>query len=481
MLSSIRKFAKSFLGKIVIGLIAIAFVVGFGMSGFTGKQNVLVEINNEKISSQEFVNYIQKIKITSEDMERVGKSILLERILMNFISEKIIAKESEKRGFQLSEKSLFDILVDDVRFKNNGKFSQIKYEKFMLSTGLTKPFYENLVKETEVKDQLLNFYSGGIKLPVHMIDDLYKKENNIKEIDYLSLTDVYQKDTISETEIKEFYEKNKNSFKDTFKKFRYIKLSPETMTGKKEFDEEFFKEIDNIENSILDGKSFEDITSKNKNKINIVEFVNSEKTTEDGNILKNIDDKPFSEIFKIEETKSPKFISHNNSYYIFEIMDSKSILLSLENKKLKETVVNQIKVVNQINKIGSLINDIKNKKFLKKDMIELANKNNVVLNTTLIKNILDDTKFTTRSVKEIYKFGKGDIFVLPNKNVNYLVSIKSEKDPKIDSSSIEYKKYITKANSEYISKVYKSYDKYINKKYKIDINNKVLKRIENSF
>ena len=162
-------------------------------------------------------------------------------------------------------------------------------------------------------------------------------------------------------------------------------------------------------------------------------------------------------------------------------MDSKSILLSLENKKLKETVVNQIKVVNQINKIGSLINDIKNKKFLKKDMIELANKNNVVLNTTLIKNILDDTKFTTRSVKEIYKFGKGDIFVLPNKNVNYLVSIKSEKDPKIDSSSIEYKKYITKANSEYISKVYKSYDKYINKKYKIDINNKVLKRIENSF
>ena len=63
MLSSIRKFSKSILGKIVIGLIAVAFVVGFGMGGsFSGKQNIVAEINNEKITSQEFVTYLQKVK-----------------------------------------------------------------------------------------------------------------------------------------------------------------------------------------------------------------------------------------------------------------------------------------------------------------------------------------------------------------------------------------------------------------------------------
>ena len=61
MLSSIRKFSKSLWGKIVIGLIAIAFVVGFGFSGsFTGQQNIVAKINGEKISSQEFfLEYIQ--------------------------------------------------------------------------------------------------------------------------------------------------------------------------------------------------------------------------------------------------------------------------------------------------------------------------------------------------------------------------------------------------------------------------------------
>ena len=45
------------------------------------------------------------------------------------------------------------------KFQKDGKFSETKYEKFMLSNGLTKVFYENLIKETEIKGQLLNFYS----------------------------------------------------------------------------------------------------------------------------------------------------------------------------------------------------------------------------------------------------------------------------------------------------------------------------------
>ena len=54
-------------------------------------------------------------------------------------------------------------------------------------------------------------------------------------------------------------------------------------------------------------------------------------------------------------------------------------------------------------------------------------------------------------------------------------------NPKINKSSKEYKDYSKKANAEYISKVYKSYDKYINSNYKIDINDRVLERLKNSF
>ncbi len=118
MLSSIRKFSTSFMGKIVIALIAIAFIVGFGMSGsFSGKQNIVAEINDEKISTQEFVNYLRTVNITYEEMEKVGKLNLLERVLTNYISEKIVAIESNKMGFQLSDKSLFSKLANDKKFQ----------------------------------------------------------------------------------------------------------------------------------------------------------------------------------------------------------------------------------------------------------------------------------------------------------------------------------------------------------------------------
>ena len=301
MLSSIRKFSKSFLGKIVIGLIAIAFVAGFGMGGsFSGKQNIVAEINSDKISSQEFVTYLQRVGITKDDIEMAGgKSELIQKVLMNYISEEIISMESKKKGVQLSERSLFEKLIDDKKFKKDGKFSQTKYEKFMLSNGLTKPYYENLVRETEVKDQLLNFYSGGIKLPVFVINDLYKKENRVIKINYISLTEVYGKEQISQIQIKDYYEKNKNSFNQVYKKFKYLKLSPEILIGKKAFDEEFFKKIDEIENAILDGKDFDEITVENKSRIQNVDFINIKKIKEDGSAFKSIDNKSFNEIFII--------------------------------------------------------------------------------------------------------------------------------------------------------------------------------------
>ena len=481
MLSSIRKFSKSILGKIVIGLIAVAFVVGFGMGGsFSGKQNIVAEINNEKITSQEFVTYLQKVNITTDDIEKIGKSNLLQRILMNYISEKIISIESKKRGFQLTDRSLLNKLKDDKKFQKDGKFSEIKYEKFMISNNLTKPFYENIVRETEVKDQLLNFYSGGIRLPIFIKNDLYKKENILKKINYINLTKIYEKNKISEKEIEDYYEKNKNSFQEIYKKFKYVKLSPEILVGEKIINEVFFKKIDDIENGILDGKSFNDITSEYKEKIKNTDFLNSKRTRKDGQTFESIDLNSFKEIFEIEDKNSPKFINHNNNYYLVEILDSKNELPNLKNQKLKDSIETQLKVIAQIEKIAKLIKDINDKKFVGNDIAKLAKKNNIAVNTLTIKNINDTSKFSLKLLKRIYEFGSGSIFVLPGDKENYLVTIVNEKDPVIDPNSDNYKKYMKKANAQYVAKIYKSYDKYINANYKIDIKSNVLKRIENS-
>ena len=218
MLASIRKFSKSIFAKIFIAIIALPFVMwGMGDVFRSGKQNILVEINDEKISSKEFVSFVQNISLSKKEFENIGKDKILNDILTNFISEKIIDLERQKKRLRLSDTAIKTMLVNDKAFLKDEKFSRVKYEKFLLTNGYSAVTYEENLKNVELKGQLLNYYSGGIRLPNFIIEDLYKKENLIKEIEYLNLDEIYNKKIISDKEIKDFYEKNKKFFEEKFK------------------------------------------------------------------------------------------------------------------------------------------------------------------------------------------------------------------------------------------------------------------------
>ena len=61
MLGSIRKFSSSIYAKVFLFIVAIPFVFwGMGDLFFSGNKNTIVKIDNNKISTQEFINFIQK-------------------------------------------------------------------------------------------------------------------------------------------------------------------------------------------------------------------------------------------------------------------------------------------------------------------------------------------------------------------------------------------------------------------------------------
>ena len=484
MLGSIRNFSKSFLAKIFVAIIALPFVLwGMGDVFTSGKQNVLVEINDEKISSKEFVAYIQKIELTKKDIESMGKSQIFDEMLTNYISEKIINIESKKKGLQLTDTGLRQILIKDKTFEKDNKFSRTKYEKFLLQNGYTAATYERFLKDIEIKGQLLNFYSGGIKLPEFITDELYEKENKIKEIEYLNLNNIYAKKIIEEKEIQEFYKKNKSLFEERFISFEYLELKPEILTKKKEYDEDYYEKLDELENDILDGRSFVDITSGNEKNIKKINLVNSRKIKKDGNIIKDIDDKLFQKIFSIKEVKIPQFINIQNKYYLAKIIEEKNIILTLQDKDLRKTIELQLKIRFKIDENKKLIDKISSKNFNKNQMNQFAQENNLTIEKIKINGIKDTKKFSEDLLIKIYNYNIGEIFVLSDNIIqkNFLVRINKETKPLINKKSDEYKKYYKKANAQYIAKIYKSYDKYINENYKIDINQRVLERLKNSF
>ena len=77
MTTSIGKFTKSFFIKVFVGIIILPFVFwGMGDVFRGGNQNVIASVDSKKISTQEFINYINRLNLSDEQVKKVTAEIL---------------------------------------------------------------------------------------------------------------------------------------------------------------------------------------------------------------------------------------------------------------------------------------------------------------------------------------------------------------------------------------------------------------------
>ena len=189
MLTAIGKFSKSFLIKLFVGIIILPFVFwGMGDVFRGGNQNVIASIDSEKVSTQEFVNYIQRLNLNEDQLKNLSKTDLIEKILSEYIGKKVMTLEIEKLGISINDNALRNIIKNDQQFFKDGKFSRTEYEKFLITAGVNAPQFEENIVEQEKRRQFLSSLSGGIVVPQMLVEKEYQKENQTKTIKYIMCT-----------------------------------------------------------------------------------------------------------------------------------------------------------------------------------------------------------------------------------------------------------------------------------------------------
>ena len=113
--------------------------------------------------------------------------------------------------------------------------------------------------------KLFSYVSGGIKSPFFMTNNIYKKQTKKINLEFINLATIYKKEEdFSDDEIKFFINENKDQLKEEHLDFSYIKISPQNLIGSKEFNELFFKKIDELENNILNDVPFNNLIKEIK-------------------------------------------------------------------------------------------------------------------------------------------------------------------------------------------------------------------------
>ena len=166
MLTSIGKFSKSFFVKLLVGIIILPFVFwGMGDVFRGGNQNVIASVDSEKVSTQEFVDYLRRLNLSEDQIKSLPKTDLIEKILSDYIGKKVMRLEIEKLGIEITDNSLRKIIKNDEMFFKDKKFSRTEYEKFLIKSGVTASQFENNIVEQEKRRQFLSSLSGGMVIP----------------------------------------------------------------------------------------------------------------------------------------------------------------------------------------------------------------------------------------------------------------------------------------------------------------------------
>ena len=484
MATSIGKLSKSFFLKLLVGIIILPFVFwGMGDVFRGGNQNVIATVDSTKISTQEFVNYINRLNLNEEQIKNLSKTDLIEQILSDYIGKKVMELEIEKLGVVVSDNALRDIIKNDKTFFKDKKFSRTEYEKFLIKSGITAPQFEANIVEQEKRRQFLSSLAGGIVIPEILAKKEFRKENQTKMIKYIDLDKYHSKNKPSQESIKELYEKNKNVFIAEFKSIRYAEIKPSLISGSENYNENFFKQLDVIENNVLDGQSFEETAKANN--LKIVEFnkINAKKENEDKKKIENLSDNLFKKIYSIKIPQSPEIINVNSKYYLAEIKEEVKKNRPMNDPEVLEALNAQISFKEKIENNTSLAKDISLGAFDGDNFKKFADDNDLIVKEYKVSSLKQNDIFNKGLIKQIFLTKDGDINLLTNSTLtkSFLISTINTKYKKLEKNSNEFEQYEAKARLNLINKIYQSYDENANQKYKVEVNQRTIDRVKNSF
>lgn len=213
-------------------LVIFVFVGGFVLiDGFRGGSSVkdsLIYIGDSSVKGGEYQdqlfttlrNYKERFK-ENFNKQLINQLRVPEQVLQNVINTTIIRSESEKLGISASDEELREKIVNYPAFQVDGKFIGTKEYKLRLSYAKIMPTkFENGLKEEIVLEKFRELITLGLVIDNDTLKENFKKEKDNVELDYILLkpNTVTDKIEVSDSEISDYYEKNKEDFKSAEKR-----------------------------------------------------------------------------------------------------------------------------------------------------------------------------------------------------------------------------------------------------------------------
>jgi len=472
MIETLKKFgAKKLGGLILIAIIIIAFGFGgFGGGFSTNNQNNIAKINKTNVTTQDFMNYLNESGISQQAIRENLNNNIIEELLSGLISTTLIELEVVDFDLSITQLTVLKIIKENKNFHDeNNIFQRTKYEKFLLSNNMSAPMFELQLKNRGLQKHLFDLIGAGTITPNFLTKKKFEEENKSLDIEYFAMENFYkEKENYTETEINKFLDENIDQLKREYIDFKYAVLNPKILIGLEEFNQDFFDEIDKIENRISNGENFQSIIQNIKVDITeIKEFTPSstKKINED--------------LIYSKRSSEVDLIENGDNFLLYSITNKFDRGPDLTDQDTKEEIRELVYQKGKFDLNRNVLEEIQNKKFNDNKFKEMAGYSKEYLT---INSIKDNDRFEANSVKILYSLPLNSYTLVNDKeNKIYLVKLINSKKNTFSETDENYLNFVNNQNTNTRKTILQSYDQLLNSKYQVQLNQKTIDRVKNYF
>jgi len=252
MLDFLRKRKRNWVIILFLGIIVVSFALFVGSGKFHDQgAGDVAEINGESISQREFAiqyeraveRYRQMFKgsLTPEMIKGLNiKGSLLEEL----IQRKLMLQEARNLGLTATDDDLAEHLALAPEFQVGGRFSKDRYLQILQTNRLLPTQFEEEQRDQLTIQRLYSVLVDSVRVTEAEARDRYKIDQEKINLSYIKLpiSSFTSQVKLSEEDIKQYYERNKESLKQPLKiqveylTYPFERFEPSGQTSDKEIE-----------------------------------------------------------------------------------------------------------------------------------------------------------------------------------------------------------------------------------------------------
>lgn len=245
MMERIRAAAQHFIFKIILGLIAISFVLSGGVYFAAGGQNYAAKVNGQEIPLQEFENiFQQELFYSKQEYTPEQTTELRKRIIDGLIDNILFDQYVTSLNLMLSDQEVIDQIRATPDFQENGVFDNNKYLSLITQQGFSAEAYGELVRRNLLSYKIREQLEKNIFVLPSEVDSRakdYFQERTIRQAP-IDLTPFIAKQSVTAEEIKAYYDVNHDKYTLPEEiKVEYLEFSKNTFMDQIVISDEEFK------------------------------------------------------------------------------------------------------------------------------------------------------------------------------------------------------------------------------------------------